>query len=55
MNELLEKIESYGFKDPLGHELKMCVEWQQISKVFSLIESIETWEDLEKLIKLGDD
>ena len=32
MNELLEKIESYDFKDPLGHELKMCAEWIEIKK-----------------------
>lgn len=55
MNELLEKIESYNFKDPLGHELKMCAEWQFVKKIFDFIESIETMEDVKKIINLGYD
>lgn len=37
MNEILEKIESYDFKDPLGHELKMCVEWKGLKEEIKII------------------
>lgn len=33
MNEILEKIESYDFKDPLGHELKLCKEWIEVKRL----------------------
>lgn len=37
MNELLEKIESYDFKDPLGHELKWCAEWMALKELIDWI------------------
>lgn len=51
MNELLKKMESYGFKDPLGHELKWCSEWIQLKYYILLWEHIR--DETEEIKKNG--